>query len=376
MKRFILLVAAALLFHLMGITFALGHLLFAAAALAALIAIFVLGSRLSDQRASNRLKARRAEYEMQSKWTGTELVVRPRWFKRLWVLAILLGLAYFCFHFSQFVNETRSAKNLFLSTLILATTPLTAYAAWLTLVGWFREMLAGYSLKVDASGLTFAGHATMPWNGICRAGHHWHENEGFVEHSLVVEFNPVVMRDIWPHAFRFFLLGPAGVGMGLLRGKSEISLLGSLLASPVPTISTAICIVGSRFNPQLVVPWRPHESLADARRLDELRRKMSEPVDDKFLATAFQRAANKFSAPSAKLDQTELDQALKTWEQETNTKAEAFHEYSRLSIQVLTKSSRSIGEEFKRGAEVLTWFFALTLIVGIAYTLIIVWIDR
>ena len=63
---------------------------------AALIALMVFGSRLEKKSVTDKLTNQIKQYAEQAQWSGTELILQPRWFKRLCFAALWSGIFLAC----------------------------------------------------------------------------------------------------------------------------------------------------------------------------------------------------------------------------------------------------------------------------------------
>ena len=345
MKRIFFLVFALILFLMIPFSFGKGNPLLAVVALAALTALMIFGSSLQKKSMAEKYADQFKQYKMEAQWSGMELIVKSRWLKRLVVTVILSVIFLICLKWIYSFRPNSVEKILGFVLLVLATLSF-GYSAWLTLMGFFRETLAGYSLKVDPSGLTFAGYPAIPWSCVCRAKHSWQENKGITHHFLDLEFDAEELKKNFPRKSRLFLLGPVGLGMTVLRNTGKFQLLGRFLALPVPTIVTAICEVGSRHAPHPVMIWNPNESLEDARLVHELWRKANQPLGDLDRINALQTSAEDFSKLDV-LDEKKLNAEMDNLLQEMKSRSDAFEEYSRVRSGVLSRAAKRHSERIR-----------------------------
>jgi hypothetical protein len=369
LKRIAFALFAALLFYLIIFAFAKGNFLFGGVASAALIAIMVFGSRLEAKSVTEKLTNQFKQYAEQAQWSGSELMVKPRWFKRLCFAVIWLGIFLTCLNGVLTFRHIAEEKPLLFFTLIGASL-VFGYSAWLTLAGFFREILAGYCLKLNSHGFTLAGHPTIPWDGVYRAGHMWFDNKGIVHHFLDLEFSADEIQGRWPSKIRPFLIGPLAIALPILRRRGEFKLRGTFLALPVPTIVTAICQIGSRHAPHPIVQLNHRESLEDARRLAVLLAKARQPIDQSDQESAFKRAAAAFSKPGGAVDSADLVAAMTKLDQGLTAQSDAFKEYSQLQNKVLTQSGMQFRKKIDRDKKILNWVFGGAFLLVTLYYLL------
>ncbi|MBK6295200.1 MAG: hypothetical protein IPF55_13630 [Rhodoferax sp.] len=170
MKRLAFALFAALLFYGSVVLVVKGQLLFGGLSAAALIALMVFGSRLEAKSVTDKLTSQVKQYSEQAQWSGTELILRPRWFKRLCFAALWMSLFLACLNGVVTFRFVAGEKPLLYAALVVAAL-VFGYSVWMTVAGLVRELSAGYCLKLDAEGFALAGHPTIPWRGVYRAGH-------------------------------------------------------------------------------------------------------------------------------------------------------------------------------------------------------------
>jgi hypothetical protein len=341
-----------------------GDPLMGGGAAVALILLMIWGSRLHASDAADKVVKHVKQYNEQAKWSGAELIVKPRWFKRLCFALALLAVLLPCLNGAltfQLIGE--GAVGLFLC--LVGASLLFGYSAWITLAGLVREIQAGYSLKIDSHGFTIAGHPTMPWRDVYRVGH-WYRDD---HHFLDVELSASGIQDHWMSRARPFLIGPLAIALPVMRSGRTFKLRGTFLSLPVPTIVTAICEVGTRHGSSPVVQLNPRKSLEDARKLAVLWAKASQPVDQLEQDSAFKRAALSFSRPGGIVDPVDLDTAMANIGKELSDRSDAFDEYWQLKTKVMSQGSRQWQEQMERDGKVLTRIFAGAMLVGPIYFL-------
>lgn len=368
MKRIFFLVFGVTLFLMIPFSFGKGNYFLAVAALVALALLMIWGSRLEKKCVAEKVADQFKQYQREAQWSGTELIVKSRWLKRLIVTALLFGSFLICLNWIVGFRPDSVEKIFGLAFLILAALSF-GYSAWLTLMGFFRETLAGYSLKVDASGLNFACYPPIPWNCVCRAKHSWQENKGIIHHFLDLEFDAEELKKHFSRKSRLFLLGPAGLGMAILRNTGKFQLLGRFLALPVPTIVTAICEVGSRHAPHPVMIWNPDESLEDARLVHELWRKANQPLNELERINALQKSAETFPKPDVS-DERKMNAEMDDLLREMKARSDAFEEHSRVRSSVLSKTAKKRSERISTDVKILNWVFGGAFLLGVLYNLI------
>lgn len=328
----------------------------------------VWGARLQKKDAAEKLAQQLKKHKKEALWTGAELIVKPRWIKRLCVAIILCGVCIICLKCLA-VFPFDSAKAQLWFVLLVGLTLGLGYSAWLTLMGLLRETLAGYSLKIDSMGIHLPGYPTIPWIGIYRAGHTWIDNKGTIYNFLELECSLHEVRKQWPRTWQLFFIGPVGAGISILQGTGHFKLRATFLKLPVPTIVKAICDIGSRYAPHPVVKWNAHESLEDARRLDVLWRRAMAPIDDTEQKKAFQITAAAFSKPSGAIDQALLDKTMGDMEKALVAKSDSFKEYSQLSARVNTQHSKNFLSRIARDMKIFNWVFGGAFLLGLLYYL-------
>ena len=368
MKRFNFLVVAAVLFYLMIFSVVKGNLLLGGGATVALIFLMMRGARLEAKDTADKTTRQIKQYNEQAKWSGTALIVKPRWFKRLCFVFALLAAFLPCLNGAltfQLIGEGKVSLFLFL----VGASLVTGYSAWITLAGLVREVLSGYSLKIDSHGFAIAGHPTMPWHDVYRVGHWYREDRGFVYHFLDVELSASGIQDHWKSRARPLLIGPLAIALPIMRGTRTFKLIGTFLSLPVPTIVTAICEIGSRHSSNPVVQLNPRESLEDARKLAVLWAKASQPIDQSEQESAFQRAASSFSKPGGVVDSADLDSAMANLGKEFSARSDAFDEYMQLKTKVMSQESKELQKKMEHDGKMLTRIFAGALLVVPIYFL-------
>lgn len=328
----------------------------------------VFVSRLDEKIAIEKMTNQIKQYAEQAQWSGTELIVKPCWFKRLCFAVIWLGIFLACLKGVSIIGSIAGEKPLLFS--FIGASLVFGYSAWLTLAGFVREILAGYSLKLNSHGFTLAGHPTMPWRGVYRAGHMSINNKGFVHHFLELEFSADEIQNHWPSKIRPFLIGPLVIAWPILRHRGEFKLRGTFLALPVPTIVTAICQIGSRHAPHPVVQLNQYESLEDARRLAVLWAKARQPIDQSEQEMEFKRAAADFSKPGGVVDSVDLDAAMAKLDRDLTAQSNAFSEYLQLQNKVRTQSSKQFSKQINRDIKILYWIFGGAFLLIMLYYLL------
>lgn len=340
-----------------------GHLLLGVGATVALILLMIWGARLQARDATDKITKQVNLYNKQGKWSGTELIVKPRWFKHLCFALALLAVFLPCLNGAvtfQLIGEGK----LSLFGFLIGASLVLGYSAWLTLAGIVREMQAGYSLKIDAGGFTIAGHPTIPWRNVYRVGH-WYRDD---HHFLDIELSASGIQEHWTSRARPLLIGPLAIAIPIMRGTGTFKLSGVFLSQPVPTIVTAMCEVGSRHGPNPVVQLNPRESLEDARKLAVLWAKASRPIDHSEQESAFQRAAASFSKPGGVVDGADLDSAMANIGKELSARSDAFDEYWQLKTKVMSEGSKQLQNQIGHEVKLLTRIFtAATLAVPIYF---------
>ena len=333
---------------------------------AALAALMVFGSRLEAKSVADKVTNQFKQYADQAHWSGTELILRPRWFKRLCFAALWSGVFLICLNSVATFRVIAGEKPLLYAALIGAAL-LLGYSTWMTLAGLVRELLAGYSLKLDADGFALAGHPTIPWRGVYRAGHVAFDNKGIVHHFLDLEFSADEIQRYWSSRLRPFLIGPLALVFPTMRGKGRFRLRDTFLALPVPTIVTAICQIGSRHAPHPVVQLNPRESLEDARQLAVLWAKAIQPSDKSEMESAFARAAEAFSKPGGVVNPVDLEAALAKASGDLTARSDAFKEYAQLQGKVMSKGADQFLKQVKRDAKVFNWVFGGALLLFVLF---------
>ena len=356
MKRLAFALFAALLFYGSVVLVVKGQLLFGGLSAAALIALMVFGSRLEAKSVTDKLTSQVKQYSEQAQWSGTELMLRPRWFKRLCFAALWMSLFLVCLNGVVTFRLVAGEKPLLYAALVVAAL-VFGYSVWMTVAGLVRELSAGYCLKLDAEGFALAGHPTIPWRGVYRAGHVAFDNKGTVHHFLDLEFSADQLQRHWSSKLRPFLIGPLVVGFSILRHSGRFRLRGTFLSLPVPTIVTAICQIGSRYAPHPVVQLNPRESLEDARRLAVLWSQATQPRDHSELENAFARAAAAFSKPGGVVNSVDLDAALAKVDRDLTAQGDAFKEYSQLQNKVMAQGRKRFWKEVDRDMKLINWVF-------------------
>lgn len=356
MKRLAFVFVAALLVYASVFLIVKGQLLFGALTAAALIALMVFGSRLEVKSVTDKLTNQIKQYAEQAHWSGTELILRPRWFKRLCFAALWAGIFLVCLN-GVVTFRIIAGENPLLYAALVAAALLFGYSAWMNVAGILREVWVGYSLKLDAEGFALAGHPTIPWRGVYRAGHVALDNKGIVHHFLDLEFSADEIQRHWSSKLRPFLIGPLVIGLPILRHSGKFRLRGTFLSLPVPTIVTAICQIGSRYAPHPVVQLNPRESLEDARRLAVLWSKASQPTDQSELEGAFGRAAAAFSKPGGVVNSVDLDAALAKVDRDLTAQRDAFKDYMQLQSEVMAQGSKRFWKDVDRDMKMINWVF-------------------
>ncbi|QGJ17295.1 MULTISPECIES: hypothetical protein [unclassified Polaromonas] len=368
MKRFAFLVVAAALFYLMIFSVVKGYFLLSGGATAALIFLMIRGARLEAKDVTEKITRQIKQYNEQAKWSGTALIVKPRWFKRLCFVLALLAAFIPCLNGALTFQLTGEGKvSLFL--FLVGASLVFGYAAWITLAGLVREIKSGYSLKIDSDGFSIAGHPTMPWRDVYRVGHWYREDRGFVHHFLDIELSASGIQDHWKSRVRPLLIGPLAIVLPIMRGTGTFKLRGTFLSLPVPMIVTAICEVGSRHSPNPVVQLNPQESLEDARKLAVLWSKASQPIDQSEQESAFQKAASSFSKPGGVVDSADLDSAMANIDKEFSARSGAFSEYLELKTKVMSQGNKQSQKQIEHDGQLLIWIFAGALLVLPTYFL-------
>jgi len=372
LKRFIFLIIAASMFIGAAFAFAQHGPLAGALVGAGLIGMMVWGSRLEIVSAENKSTKQLKMYAGQANWSGAQLLVKPRWFKRFCVGLVLWALFYAC---TQGLIDTWPSAPKATSgyaLLILAIFGF-GYSALLVFFGGIREIMLGYSVKIDPAGITFAGYPAIPWEGVYRAGHSWQNNKGIIHHFLELDLNAELMHSHWPDKVRLFMWGPFFMAIPLVRHKGYFRIPGTFLTTPIPTIAAAIRYIGSKQGPHRVVEWNRYESLEDSRRLAELWHKAIEPVDDEVMAKAFANAAKEFAKPGGVIVQNGLDAAFETQLSKLTAKTDAFKEYSSASAEISERRSKIFLAEMHQGWKILNWIFGGGFLLVTVYFLIL-WI--
>lgn len=364
MKRFAFLIVAAALFYLMMFSVANGHFLLGGGATVTLIILMIWGERLHARDTTDKVVKQVRQYNAQAKWSGAELIVKPRWFKRLCFVLALLAVLLPCLNGAltfQLLGEGKLSLLIFL----VGASLVFGYSAWISLAGFVREMWAGYSLKIDSDGFAIAGHPTIPWCDVYRVGHWYRENH----HFLDIELSASGIQEHWKSRARPLLIGPLAIAIPIMRGTGTFKLRGTFLSQPVPTIVTAVCEVGSRHGPNPVVQLNPRESLEDARKLAALWAKASQPIDQSQQESAFQRAATSFSKPGGVVDSADLDSAMANIGQEFSARSDAFDEYLQLKTKVLSQGNKELQKQIEHDGNMLTWIFVGGMLVVPIYFL-------
>ena len=365
MKRFTFLVGAAALFYLMMFSVVKGHLLLGGGATVALIFLMIWGARLQARDVTDKVTKQVKKYNEQAKWSGTELIVKPRWFKRLCFALALLAVFLLCLD-GALTFQLIGGGKLSLFVFLVVASLVLGYSAWITLTGLAREIQTGYSLKIDSDGFAIAGHPTIPWRDVYRVGHWYREDRGFVYHFLDVELSASGIQEHWQNRARPFLIGPLAIALPIMRRRGTFKLRGTFLSLPEPTIVTAICVVGSRHSSNPVVQLNPRESLEDARKLAVLWAKASKPIDQSEQDSAFKRAASSFSKPGGVLDSVDLDSAMATIGKEFSARSDAFDEYWQLKTKVMSQGSKQFQKQVEHDSKMLPRiFFGAILVVPI-----------
>ncbi|MDP3651506.1 MAG: hypothetical protein Q8R67_07475 [Rhodoferax sp.] len=362
MKRIAFLIVAAALFYLMIFSVAKGHLLLGGGASVALTFLMIWGSRLGASDATEKVTKKIKQYSEQATWSGTELIVKPMWFKRLCFSLALLAVFLPCLNGAltfQLVEEGELSLFVFLVSASLVL----GYTAWITLAGLVREVQVGYSLKIDSDGFAIAGHPTIPWRDVYRVGHWYREDRGFVYHFLDFELSASGIQEHWKSRVRPFLIGPLAIALPIMRRRGTFKLRGVFLSLPVPTIVTAICEIGSRHSPNPVVQLNPRESLDDARKLAVLWAKASQPIDQSEQESAFKRATSSSSKPEGVVDSVDLDAAMAKIGKEFSARSHAFDEYWQLKAKVMSQGNKPFQKQMEHDAKMLTRIFAGAILV-------------
>jgi hypothetical protein len=365
LKRLAFAFLGALLFLSSIFAYLKSHFVLAVSAAAALTALMMWGAKLDARSEKNKSEDRAKKRELESQWSGAELTVKPRMFRRLLLILVWLGLFEICrkpIVYFQVANPTDAAQLLALVFVAI----LLAYFAWLTIAGLVREIQAGYCIKVTGDGFALAGYPTLPWRAVLRAGHSSSEHRGITHNFLELELDPVEVHRHWPSKAQPFVLGPFALGFSRFRMTGRVKLLGLLIALPMPTIATAIQKIGSRHGPNPVVELNEFESLDDARQLALLSEKILKPLDGSEQANAFKQAAAVFSKPGGTLDSNDLDKAMAKMDQDLSERSEAFAQYSELqhkvSTQRLTRFRDQIDRDMKWFPRVFGGVFAFLLL--------------
>jgi hypothetical protein len=369
LKRLAFALFGAVLVYLTFFVFAAGHLVWGGVLAAALIAFIVLGASLEKNYQAEQLASQVKLYAEQAKWSGSELILKPKVVKRLILAMIGAGLSLACLigvvNFWPLAND----EPLLLASLIAGAFVFT-YPTWLTLAGFFREILAGYALKLDSSGFTLAGHPTIPWSGVYRAGHMTLNNNGTTDHFLDLEFSAEEIQANWRSKIRPFLIGPLAIAWPILRRSGKFKLRETLLTLPVPTIVTAICQIGSRYAPHPVVELRPHESLEDARQLAVLWNQSQHRPDSSERENVFANAIAGFSKKGGVVDSAALVAAMTQFDQDLPDPNVALQEYSELQRKLTRHSSEQLRKQKNRSTRRLTLFFVGIFLLAILYKLL------
>lgn len=357
MKRLSFLIVAVVLFYVVLFSVAKGHLLLGGVAVVPLTFLMIWGARLETRDNTDRFAKRIKQFSEQAKWSGTELIVKPRWFKRLCFAFVLLGVFLPSLNGAltfQLIGEGKLSLFVFL----VGASTVFGYSAWITLAGLVREVQAGYSLKIDSDGFAIAGHPTIPWRDTYRVGHWYREDRGIVYHFLDVELSANGIQEHWKSSARPFLIGPLAIARPIMRRRGTFKLRGTFLSLPVPTIVTAICEVGSRHSPNPVVQLNPRESLDDARKLAALWAKASQPINQSEQESAFKRVASSFSKPGGVVDSVDLDAAMANIGKEFAARSDAFDEYWQLKAKVMSQGSKQFQNQIEHDEKMLTGIFA------------------
>ncbi len=362
MKRFAFLTVAVALFYLMIFSIVKGHLLLGSGATVALISLMIWGARLETKDATDKITRQIKQYNEQAKWSGTALIVKPRWFKRLCFVLALLAVFIPCLNGAltfQLIGEGKVSVFI----LLVGASLVFGYATWITLAGCGREVTSGYSLKIDSEGFAIAGHPTMPWRDVYRVGHLYREYKGFVHQFLDVELSVSGIKHHWRSRARPLLIGPLAIALPIMRGTGTFKLRGTFFSLPVPTIVTAVCDVGSRHSSNPVVQLNPRESLEDARKLAVLWAKASQPIDQSEQESAFQRAASSFSKPGGFVDTADLESAMANIGKKFSARSDAYDEYLQLKTKVMSQGNKEWQEQMEHDAKMLARIFAGALLV-------------
>lgn len=368
MIRFAFALFAALLVYASFFLFMADQPLLAGMTAIALVIFMVYGSHTEEQSNTQRIHHQNKLYANQAQWSGTELILRPRWFKRLLVIAINVFI-FLCLLMCAISIRYVPDKNVLLYTALIGSIFLSGYATWLTLTGLVRELVAGYSLKLDSQGFTLAGYQTIPWHGVYRAGHvtsQGHNNR--VRHALHLELSTDEIKRQYPNQLRAFLIGPLDLGLPRVRKLGQIRLSETFLSLPVPMIVTAFCQIGSRYAPHSVVKLVPYESLEDARQLAFLSSKLLElskiPTFD----------LNKLSTPRNQMDTDTLDELnknfkkkMESWDQQLKISDDISKEYWQLQNKLTIQSNAELSKKMKRDLKLIQWFFVGAFFIFMAY---------
>lgn len=366
MKRFFFLLIAAPLFFVMVLTAANGKLLIAGAAAIAFAALMIWGARLQSKESVEKITRQIKLHSDQAKWSGAELIVNPRWFKRLCFALVLLAVLWPCLN-AVLTFQLLAEGRLSLFVFLLVLSAVLGYSAWLTLTGLVREIQAGYTLRLDADGFTIAGHPTMPWRDVHRAGHWYREDKGVVYHFLVLELSVSGIQEVWQSPVRSLLMGPLAIALPIMRRRGTFKLRSTFLSLPVPTIVTAMCQIGSRYSPTPVVELHPGESLEDARKLAVLWAQAIQPIDQAEQENAFKKAAASFSKPGGVVDPLDLDLALAKTLQEISARSAAMDARNQLRTQMMAQSSKQRQQQMEHDAQTFTRVFAVVAVLLLVY---------
>jgi hypothetical protein len=337
----------------------------------AIAALFLLFVRSSKQDEKNDNKQRLEHYKLleeQSNWSGSRLRLKPRWFIRAGCSGIFFSVAYlFLSDISRTISSNLS-EPVFLVSFFLSGF-IFLYFFWLNFASLVREVICGYSLKLDEQGLTIAGYSAIPWSNVYRAGYKYvdaHDTESLDQIYLQLDVSPDALGNDWASSWRLLLLGPAGLAFSKFKGSGQFALSGIFLSLPVPTVATAVCVIGSQHAYHPVVKWNPYESLEDARRLHILKFEANMAVEVPAMRHAFDVAAQAFAKPGNKIDSRELKAAIKDWELKSKAKLDAQSEYLEESTKVADKNHKKQMNEINMNAKVLGWVLG----VGLTLTLV------